>query len=600
MPGTLPKPLTREALEYAWWDDWWAEDFSWEGLAEKKIAGTGGVHGEKTLQEYWRRGPDNPSVLRDNDAMLAAGELVYGPGRKLWHLAHVPLTWNDGSGKNGAAAKSDWNDAERENLRDILRRRIMAGCETKGSPVHIEGADSRTQLRGVVLTNRSIELPRRNEFNSIHLNCQMAWIDSCDFTNRTFGPLTSFQKVIFCELTSFYGATFSGITSFHNAAFFGSALFDRATFLQPALFLYTTFSGEASFERSRFQGPAMFHGMKFPGRVNFEGAVFEGQCGFSKLDDKSTEIHGDAEFRRTKFAGDADFGGVQFHRVANSWNAEFEDKAFFHGAKFGGQMRFEAARFAGIASFREITWPERALDWHKAFDVAVFSDVAQFQGAGPKAFAAFDGAVFKHPVSFDPGKQDDLDREFKIELDSARAAPDSNISLAELERGCRVLKKAMADASDKTREHMFYRFELMARNARSDIPWPERFASCAYETVSDYGTSILRPWLWLFVVAGYALGLYFFIGVFVAPEKLVPWQWLWDALDLSLSRVFQPLTFWSAANQQDNALGMELIGNPKRGLLAFFVRVLGTVQSLLSIILLFLSGLALRRRFQIN
>jgi hypothetical protein len=94
--------------------------------------------------------------------------------------------------------------------------------------------------------------------------------------------------------------------------------------------------------------------------------------------------------------------------------------------------------------------------------------------------------------------------------------------------------------------------------------------------------------------------VYLGIGVHFGDSSLRSIQTLWDAFDLSLSRVFQPLTSWSASNLQDNALGLELIGQKDRGLIAFFVRFLGALQSLISIILLFLSGLALRRRFQIN
>lgn len=587
MPDTAPKLPTREELENAWWDRWWAEDFSWEGLAKKTIAFKGGLHGEKTLQEYWRRQPGKRGFVRSDDQILATGELVRDPEENLWHLAHVPLTWRDGT-----AAKSAWTDGRTLFLQILTTRLEMAQMTLFSEELAPAGGiDGRARLEGAIFLPGDYDFPTPGEGRALHLDAEWVWFAALKAIGRAFGPGarfdrafisgdTHFDQTNFAERAGFIGTTFAGETRFSESSFDGMISFEDATFAEAAHFYKTTFAGGAHLDRVTFGGDAYFEHAAFNGFTYFRGARFESDC--------------------------------RFHR------ARFSKDAHFKGARFQAQMGFNEAAFEEQAFFEHILWPGSPGHWHKIFDRTMFKTFVSFRGAkrqgvhNTESFiphAAFDGTKFERRPDFDVTSEAAASQNFEASLRGAKFvaseskpanSQDELDRLTELEGGCRVLKKAMADESDKTREHMFYRFELMARNARSDTPWQEKLASRVYEAVSDYGTSILWPWRWLLAVAGFAAVLYFYIGIWQAPEKFVPWQWLWDAFDLSLSRVFQPLTFWSASNLQDNALGMELIGNKDRGLLAFFVRFLGTVQSLVSITLLFLSALALRRRFQIN
>jgi hypothetical protein len=80
----MAEARTRQEIEAAWWARWRAQDFSWAGLARKPLGANlmgkmhGGLHAERTLQEYWRRDPASGAV-RDDAAMEAAGELVRAP-----------------------------------------------------------------------------------------------------------------------------------------------------------------------------------------------------------------------------------------------------------------------------------------------------------------------------------------------------------------------------------------------------------------------------------------------------------------------------------------------------------------------------------------
>lgn len=105
--------------------EWWAADYSWVGLLdpEKNIAGDGGLHGEISLQDYWRIDPATGNLRGDAD-MRAAGELETDPDGSLWHIVHVPKAWRDGS-----AAKAGWSDEKRALLATIVAKRIAAAKE---------------------------------------------------------------------------------------------------------------------------------------------------------------------------------------------------------------------------------------------------------------------------------------------------------------------------------------------------------------------------------------------------------------------------------------------------------------------------------------
>jgi hypothetical protein len=147
---------------------------------------------------------------------------------------------------------------------------------------------------------------------------------------------------------------------------------------------------------------------------------------------------------------------------------------------------------------------------------------------------------------------------------------------------------------------MFYRFELMAR--RAGLPWyaTEKWVSYFYEATSNFGHSILRPWFWLIVSILFFGLIYRIIGLSFNVAIVGDNSGYAEAFELSFARAFQPLSFWSDSLVGGNLLGQQLVVNPASKWSAVVMYILGTLQSLISIILLFLSGLALRRRFQIN
>jgi hypothetical protein len=120
----MTEQKARETLEAKWWDKWWTRGYSWAALANHSLGDElleekkKGLFGESSLQDYWRLDPETGNH-RTDDEMWQSGELTEAPDAVLWHRAHVPLKWPDGS--DGKAA---WGAADKQKLAKILSLRL--------------------------------------------------------------------------------------------------------------------------------------------------------------------------------------------------------------------------------------------------------------------------------------------------------------------------------------------------------------------------------------------------------------------------------------------------------------------------------------------
>jgi hypothetical protein len=221
------------------------------------------------------------------------------------------------------------------------------------------------------------------------------------------------------------------------------------------------------------------------------------------------------------------------------------------------------------------------------FEQAVFKNLVNFKGADLRCFAAFDAAVLQGGLQLDDADEPTANATFRRERAQAEALPDREAALRQLEGGCRVLKQAMEKSANKTREQMFYAFELMARRHQRATPWWERQISRLYGWTADYGRSIGRPLFWLFAsVPLFALAYM----LMLAPQPTYA-----ASLSFALERIF-PI---SVAAPDPESMRARLFGDGSAWG-QFGARLLAAFQLLFSLAMAFLAGLAIRRRFQIN
>lgn len=582
-----------------WWNAWWEADYSWDGLAAKRWTGWFlGLDGRcvdsndrnapsATLQDYWRS--------FEND-------LIESPvsGKRFTRL-HLPLRWEDGS----STGKIEWaGDALNSALVERLARAAKSRFE---GPYHgrvLSGADKRAQFQGIVFLDFHASVLRaQNETISATFK-HAAFTRDAHFSGATFANDTRFNRAGFCGIARFQNVVFHGHTAFSRAVFGNVARFERARFDGPALFDATNFISDALFESAVFMQDARFPDATFCQEARFEYAGFGA----------------DVQISRAVFGGRARFDGVgeRLSIAASDHLAPRAQRAF---------KRLWAERAVCLGSF---LCNNRDILEQSTFADAQFFGRAEFHGSALHQGVTFHGASFEkaltpHQSHAAPKRAleelymavscaRDLQGELPLarstwmaQFTSARAALVEKFSKLDVwqqsyhhsvvEGAFRTLKQAMEANRNRSEEARFFKLELKARRHRRDsaVPIWERLASDFYELTSDFGNSIFRPLLWII------LGLIPTFAVMYAFAASLPAffseQEFLQALQFSMSRVL-PFGPWDGVNS--SALVSSLIGPSAPTEVALPVRILASLQSLVAIILVFLAGLAVRRRFQIS
>jgi hypothetical protein len=341
-----------------------------------------------------------------------------------------------------------------------------------------------------------------------------------DLTRVAFAQPLVLSKAVFSGDTQFASATFSRAAWFHCATFSWGVGFDSATF-----------SGYAGFRSATFGGAAWFDSAMFSRAAWFDSAMFSGAAGFD-----SATFSGDAGFRSAMFGGDARFGG-----------ATFSARVHFPEAKFGEPKGQQAAtfidcQFAKPTNFRKAIFHARYPD----FAGAVLHDKTTFTD---------------HPDHWPKGTQGDLDQ--------AKAS-------------CATIRHNLGKQGLPEAEHFFFRRE-MGFAGQTGPGW-QRPPYWMFGWVSDYGYSIVTPFLWLcLLIVGGAYALAFGLAGSAAAVTFE------QGLGLSFANVFNFLAFHKTFATE------EFMGSLPPGL-----KALSGFQSIFGVVLLFFLGLGLRTRFRMR
>lgn len=592
MSFAIKQPAAAPNVIGHWAARWRGRDYSWSGLAAKAwrgwaVAPDGRVmesadapEGSRpaTLQDYWR----------DEEVCLIEGDGVR------WTRAHCPTQWRDGS----PSPKAQWGEPERAAFAALLSTKL--------------GEAGQTAFEGANLLRDFVGVDRRAQFHG------------CVF----FGAPVHPDPPIGPYSVRFEGALFTENVRFNSAAFVGDAVFTNAVF-----------GAEANFTRASFKGEASFHGAQFAKSATFDGADFGGEAGF-----EHAGFHRGARFESATFQEGARFEHLQveeytgfdntiFAKMARFDNARLTN-SHFNRAKFEADARFEGAAFSGELDFRHTTFmrpalfvgakvPAQAALFSAAFRGARFADVADFTGAGTHFIAAFDAVMIERKLLLDTPGESAAEWEFvrmilpglvgSYEKSSRQGRGAYEQLLKELEGGCRAIKVAMGRDRDEAMEQRYYRFQLIARRKQKGTPVAEKLYSWLYATFSDYGMGLWQPFATLLALTlgfgalywGWGEGLRGWPhGFSPIPNGAID-QEAWDALLLSANNVFRPFGVWSSEFHTSFGAGwvkdfLSAFDAPNEGGQRLAIRLTATLQSILAVVLFFLFGLAVRRRFQIG
>jgi uncharacterized protein YjbI with pentapeptide repeats len=636
------------ALHAAWWQAWRAADYSWDGL-NGKVASVHAVtldyDPEVSLKDYWAGEVDR---------------LIVEPGtNRRWTRLHCPEHFSDGSPSPKASwTTTDWMAlaadlsklAVKHNGLWLLSGGVIDPIIFANEPDATIVAESAYITNTVAVSERAAchmagawvygGVETETNAHIFQLICSglseaevadmaRAKLVSLDLANAIVFDALDFRDVHFSGSIRLSGATIVGDADFRKAVFIGQSDFSSARFAGTADFSEATFSEHAQFDRAQFGDAVDFFGVRFIGRALFDHAECLDDIGFYKaafvrrLSMNDAVVYGrmnlegitdgdpiaqapqaihlaearDGEARTYKGTLDASSGPpassfrslpkllarrAVFHEDANISNrdllspstlerARFYHRARFHGSDVHASVNMHATRFIDALGFK----PSRLPAYPEALLRLRF-----LAESGETGFAAWKKGYLKS----------------RIERRRVDYTPDGYFD--GLEASFRTLKQMMEDRRDRVREGDFFNLELRSRRKRSDVPWWERVASGVYWLISDYGNSIFRPLIVMVLLyAGLAFA-YYALGQ--SHGENAPGDHLVSAFTFSLQNVFAPFSVldagkFSAADRWTNALVFS--GDPGFSLI---VRGIAAFQSLLTLLLAFLAGLAGRRRFQIN
>lgn len=571
------KAIKNDPAYWDHFDQWWAQDFSWEGLRKQKIQNHPDGH---TLQDYWREEED---------------KLIEFSGRK-WTRFHLPPHDREGkTSEKWGVAEEDWQTGEWKDWRDEIQKKFNAACENDS-----DEPDTRAQFQGICFPDwldlsanpPDYECEEDRKTRTLHINAKWArfgdWVDFTkatfgnwvSFDNATLGIVASFHKATFGYGASFHKVTFGYRDSFHKATFGYRASFHKATFGNVASFDSATFSSEANFEQATFGDLALLDHATFGDSANFTNATFGNKASFYKA-----TFGGGASFDEVTFGVGARFVEVTFGSVPKFYKATFVGRASFDKATFGYWTSFDEAIFGDMASFDEAIFGEGAKFINTTFGKFTSFRDSQF-GAGLK----FDKTDFNGPAKFH-NAEFHSDTSFD-DADFALPQNDEPVRASEYQSAFRVLRQHMEKLGNYGQAHKFARLEMRAREMRhgsKDVPFWVRTLSRMYGLFSDYGQSAMRPIFWLLGLFGMAVIAYLVLGW--------PHGTLGDAIGVAFQSSLPPISFAISefyAGTTDPIFLNQLYAHP------FLTRAVMVSHGTLSIALVFFLLLALKRRFQLR
>ena len=500
-------------------------------------------------------------------------------------------------------------------------------------------------------------------FKSIAYFIDAKFCGDVRFDNATFEYNAQFDKVRFREEAYFYRTTFYGDAWFNGCRFLGNAHYENADFEKKARFDRAGFHSDALFDGVIFGGQTKFENSIFRGaQTNFIRAKFGHESNFRSrfryraLFDYAA-FAGDADFGGADFPSGLCLANAHFHGEAtfagNSFVKRSVGNVLFTGTVFHGYTVFHTLTFSGLAEFDRCCFKSYA-----AFLHTTFRQQAKFTAVQCESFFTFEGCEFNEVPNFIQAHFTEAPRLDNVSVPEVGGIArfflpvlpgiDAN---ADTSARYRALKRLAIQAHDHTREMNYFSSELKALrgNQQRFLPcllnllrkdetgrrmrwWPgglrgttKFWFGLGYEILSNFGRSIALPLIWLsvtaFVCAWCYLGLHFgYVAEHRQAYGLSSLEWIGRWV-VSLFAGSPPLLScvdgsfgepWVAARLLSLAKTLPYAGVvPAEKSAEVFaclygssipscVVVIGMVQLVLSLLLLFLFLLAVRNHFRIR
>ena len=384
--------------------------------------------------------------------------------------------------------------------------------------------------------------------------------------------LVDFSNVIFPENISFAGRLLIG-ADFSNSIFVGEVDFRDAVFIGKTNFVGANFmrnqSGNSSvqFQDSVFCDPVDFEGAVLPANTNLNNTNFKSLFLFQKVTFETN--NGLVNFKNSVFEEETSFSDTIFDINTEFSDAIFNYRTSFDGTVFRKGVYFNNSKFQNSITFRMTSFGRPP----QFFNTSVHENVN---------FNGIDWSGAEYSYSHIHGKTKGHDFIVK-EVENAISAWDR-------------LALIMSEQEKPWERHSFFRLKMRAQRQieRNIIA---RFSNWVFDKTSDYGWSIARSFFYWC--------LHIFLGtfsLFIVPyfqdtlgygDKI--WLILWYSFLASFSNAHSFLRLGSPNGDLEKYVSkLEPVINEE------WLSTVGTFQSILGPILLFLVLLTLRNRFRIG
>jgi hypothetical protein len=527
-----------------WLDRWIAEDFSWAGITNKPSWDSGAQNLQEFLRSYTR--------TRRTDEQLISDGLLVGCGKYgLFHVIFVPPDW---TGEGGVASLAQ---------EDLISRQESAWSV-------IRSAKIRDMFAGTI---SGPHIPESVAPSLLSTRASFAWTS---FRGRLASIPTRHQRL------------------FENCAFQG-----RITLAEK---LNENRLPKVAFRKCEIDADVRLYGLEGVQELAFEESHISGNLDFRDVCDARIKIYNSSIATFDSFAGcefrqDVEFFESVVEKRMSLSNCTFERPFSLVATQFDRAIELLDCDFKGRVTFAEVSWPTPKPMTASAGGCKFFATVS-FNGDQPPPIQFFQNAEFESSVSFSPISNSRLLGAFYDELRASsnedESAHDRSQHAQTVENGCRTLRKLAEDRGDVHQEHFWHRAEIISRRATGENAFSEKGFSHLYGWLADYGLSISRPFFALAVSTICFAFLYAWLGgeTWIGAVDI---RSIGEGFGYSLNRTLPIGVFVD----ENDTWRKELLGGGGH-ITSIAIRMIATLQTVFSAVLIYLGVMAIRRKFRIS
>lgn len=353
------------------------------------------------------------------------------------------------------------------------------------------------------------------------------------------------------------------------------------------------FNGGADFTGATFPSPTHFDDARFEGSTEFSGVVFGSDAGFS-----NTIFNSNANFSNVEFQGTVVFDDTHFASTTLFTSATFECMAYFPCATFNLATDFSHAEFDGGTHFKGARFYCELVNFNdiKSTDTFNFDDAITDQIQK----LSFKGSTFDKDFIIDGNFNCIPDlrgtklnhhtelSDLKCNLKREKAIPFTPflkvVDKLDAEKLCR-LKELAEQNKNHDKALMFHADEMRAKRW-TKLNTAQSILDLLYSATSNYGQSIMRPLLWLF------LSFILFSSYLVGKSELE----MIEALSPAATTSIATMTPFISVSKDARQFGMEQLFKTD---IPTNYYLWSYAHASASFVFIFLIGLGLRNRFRI-